>query len=83
MCRDPELDLKQRVRFSKKDQTLYMDVMLHLQEILARSTEERFIFIAKNITTEIFMILNKYKFKNFEHKIFVQDLNTWYKSTAA
>jgi len=41
MCRDPHFNFKRRVRFSKKDQTLYMDVMLHLPDMIPLSHDER------------------------------------------
>ncbi|MDB4904018.1 MAG: hypothetical protein JWQ63_3299 [Mucilaginibacter sp.] len=29
MCRDPSLKFKQRIRYSRKDRTIYMDIMLN------------------------------------------------------
>lgn len=34
MCLEPELNLNQRIRFSKKDKVLYMDIMLHLADFM-------------------------------------------------
>jgi hypothetical protein len=41
MCRDPALDFKRRIRFAKKDRTLYMDVMLHLPDMISLPHEGR------------------------------------------
>jgi hypothetical protein len=34
MCRAPHLNFKRRVRFFKKDQTLYMDLRLYLLDMI-------------------------------------------------
>ena|SRR2546430_10123451 len=83
MCRDPALNFKRRVRFSKKDQTLYMDVMLHLPEMIPLPHEERRGIIIDRLEQEIPEILNKYDFDNFDRSRFNSDLHEWFTTHAA
>src|SRR5437016_3849264 len=41
MCRNSDLNFKQRIRFSKKDKTLYMDVLLDLKHMIQATPQER------------------------------------------
>lgn len=34
MCQNPDLNLKQRIRFSKKEKKIYLDLMLDLNQFL-------------------------------------------------
>jgi len=83
MCRDPALNFNRRVRFSKKDQTLYMDVMLHLPEMIPLPHEERRGIIIDRLEQEIPEILNKYDFDNFDRSRFNSDLHEWFTTHAA
>ena len=83
MCRDPALNFKRRVRFSKKDQTLYMDVMLHLPEMIPLPHEERRGIIIDRLEQEIPENLNKYDFDNFDRSRFNSDLHEWFTTHAA
>jgi hypothetical protein len=78
MCRDPELNFKRRVRFAKKEQTLYMDVMLPLPEMIPLPHEERRRRIIQRLEHEIPETLNKYDFPNFDRLKFESDLRAWF-----
>ena len=81
MCRDPALNFKPRIRFSKKDQTLYMDVMLHLLKMIPLSHQERRSVIIQKLEQEIAEILNKYDLDNFDRVRFESDLHEWFTQT--
>ena len=83
MCRDPHLDFKRRVRFSKKDQTLYMDVMLHLPDMIPVTHDERRRAIVQRLEQEIPEVLTKYEFPDFDQHRFESDLRDWFASVAA
>jgi len=78
MCRDPELDFKRRVRFSKQDNTLYVDVMLDLQQMSLADAAKRRRLVAEKLTAEIPKIIAKYKFKDFDLSTFSSDLQKWF-----
>lgn len=78
MCRDPYLNFKRRVRFSKKDQTLYMDVMLHLPDMIPLSHDERRRVIIQRLEMEIPQVLSKYAFRDFDQPRFESDLRAWF-----
>jgi hypothetical protein len=81
MCRDPALNFKPRIRFSKKDQTLYMDVMLHLPEMIPLSHQERRGVVIQKLKQEIPEILNKYDVDNCDRVRFESDLHAWFTQT--
>ena len=41
ICRDPELKFKQRIRYTKKDQALCIDIMLDYNQFIAMSMQQR------------------------------------------
>ena len=82
MCRDPHLAFKQRVRCSKEDQTLYMDVMLHLPDLIPLRHDERRSVIIHRLEQEISSVLTKYAFQDFDRPRFETDLRDWFKSIA-
>ena len=77
MCRNPEYDFKKRIRFLKNDQTLYMDVMLDLVEMVSLNHEERFLRVFKKLENDISEVLIKYNFSGFDRQRFVNDLCEW------
>jgi len=82
MCRDPALNFKRRIRFSKKDQILYMDVMLDLPEMIALTHDGRRRVIMSKLEREIPKILNKYDFADFDRTRFETDLCDWFATSA-
>ncbi len=83
MCRDLELDFNRRVRFSKKDQTLYMDVMLQLSDMISLAHNERRRVIIERLSREIPEVLTEYKFRDFDQPRFESELRAWFSSIAA
>ena len=77
MCRDPELKFKQRRRFSKKDKTLYLDIMLDIVEMESLEHSERVDVASRAIITEVPAALERYRFEDFETDRFVSELTEW------
>lgn len=75
MCQDSSLNLKQRVRYSKKENKIYIDIMLDLIQMKIINQQQKNKIVANKITKEIPLILAKYKFEFFELEKFKQDLN--------
>jgi hypothetical protein len=83
MCRDPLFNFKRRVRFSKKDQALYMDVMLHLPDMIPLTHDERRRVIVQRLLFEIPEVLTKYAFRDFDQPRFESDLRAWFSTFVA
>jgi hypothetical protein len=79
MCRNPDLNFKRRLRFSKKDKMLYMDIMLDFEQMRQAVHEVRKKMIAERVANEVPIILNKYSIPDFDVARFVEDLKTWLK----
>lgn len=75
MCRDPALNFKQRIHFSKKDDVLSMDIMLDLPFFVSATHTQRREVVAKSLISEIPRVIKKYKFKNFDVETFSSDLS--------
>lgn len=78
MCRSPNLEFKQRIRHSKKEQVLYMDIMLDYHEFVAMTHEQRVTALCEKLLEEMPPIVRKYKFKDFDLDKLVDNLNTWF-----
>jgi hypothetical protein len=78
MCRDPALHFKKRVRFSKKDKCLYMDIMLDLDVMTSMNAVERKLTVADRLLTEVPQVISKYNFKNFDLPRLSSDLRVWF-----
>ena len=78
MCQNAHLDLKQRVRFTKKDKTLYLDLMLNLNE-MKRTTnlQTKKELVADRLLSEISRVLKKYAISDFDETRFTEDLKNW------
>lgn len=77
MCRDTELNFKRRIRFSKKEKKLYMDIMLDLSQFSTIDQTDREKIIAQRLVSDIPLIISKYKFKDFDIQKFERDLREW------
>jgi len=78
MCRDPRWNFKQRIRFKKKDNCLYMDIMFDLPIMERADASTRKMIVAQKMTDEIPPIIAKYKFKDFDLMRFSADLRNWF-----
>lgn len=78
MCRDPSLDFKQRIRFSRKENKLYMDLMLDLNIMAPADLSTRKLIVGEKIVNEVPQIVAKKKFKDFDLPRFSRDLREWF-----
>ena len=74
ICLDSELNLKQRIRQSKKEKELYMDIVLELDEFKQIDQQQRNKIVANKIIAEVPVIIKKYKFPDFDLVAFEADL---------
>ncbi|HEX6429921.1 MAG TPA: hypothetical protein VF008_19640 [Niastella sp.] len=79
MCQNPALNIKQRIRHSKKEKKLYMDIMLDLDQFKQLSQEQRERIVAAKMFAELVPVLKKYKFGHFDVEAFEADLGSWLK----
>lgn len=77
MCRSPQHNFKQRIRYSKKERTIYMDVMLDYDMMLGISHVERKREIGRKMLGEIQHVLKKRRFSDFDEARFIDDLAAW------
>jgi len=77
MCQDPNLKLKQRIRLSKKEKTLYIDIMLDLNLFIEITQEDREKITVEKLISEIPPIIAKYKLQDFNLEKFKKDLSIW------
>ncbi len=78
MCREPQFKFKKRLRFSKKDKVLYMDIMLDFDKYILLSQTERVSAICNELLEKIPQTVNKYKFGDFDLDKFMTHLKTWF-----
>jgi len=77
MCQNPNLNLKQRIRLSKKEKKIYLDLMLDLPQFIEITQKEREKIIVDKLITEIPPIITKYKLEDFNLVKFEIDLKNW------
>jgi hypothetical protein len=77
MCQDPSLNLKRRLRYSKKESKIYMDIMLDLPAMKATSPEGRKLEVAQRLFDEVPEMLQRYKIPDFDRESFVADFRDW------
>jgi hypothetical protein len=73
MCQEPALDLKQRIRLSKKEKKLYLDIMLDLPEMKRSDQTTRNRIVQKKLLAEVPVIVRKYKLREFDTERFIED----------
>jgi hypothetical protein len=79
MCQDSQLKLKQRIRFSKKEKKLYIDLMLDLLQFKQIDQVQRNKIVTDKIINQVPSIIAKYKFADFELTQFESDLKKIFK----
>ena len=82
MCQDPRLHLRRRTRLSKKDKTLYMDIVLNLDEMAAATPSRRRKVVLQKIAAEVPETLSNYQLAGFDRASFLADINKWIISLA-
>jgi hypothetical protein len=75
MCHEPSLNLKQRIRLSKKEKIIYVDIMLDYTLFMKIDQNKRNEIVISKIKNEIPPIISKYKFEDFDLLRFENDLN--------
>jgi hypothetical protein len=73
MCRDPQLNFKQRIRRSTKEKKLYIDIMLSLDQMRPLDHQERGRVIAERLLAEVPPIIAKYRLPDFDLPAFTRD----------
>jgi hypothetical protein len=81
MCQDPKLELRPRIRHSKKEKMLYVDVMLSLPDMLEAKSEARRSTVFRELIAQVGAILEKRKISDFAHEQFISDLHDWLSAT--
>ena len=76
MCQP--LDLKRRIRFSKKEKILYMDIMLDYEQFMVITQNERNKIAIKKLMSEVPEVLAKYKFEDFNYSKFQKDFDSFF-----
>jgi hypothetical protein len=77
MCQRPTLKLKRRVRLSRKDKKLYMDIMLNLNEMKSAIPETRRRIVLQRLAGEIPETVSRYDIPDFDQERFLNDLKLW------
>lgn len=77
MCRNPELNFKRRIRFSKKEKILYMDIMLDLAQMRMAEHQSRRRLIIERLADEVPAVLRKYSLADFDEARFIEDFKNW------
>lgn len=77
MCQDPNLKLKQRVKLSKKEKKIYLDIMLDLYQFLKVEQKEREKIVVEKLINEVPAIIRKYRLEDFDILKFESDLKKW------
>ncbi|WP_151811434.1 hypothetical protein [Acinetobacter bereziniae] len=78
VCRKPEIILKKRLRLSKKEKMLYMDIMLDYDLFKNMEFEQRVTQICKTLLVELSQVLKKYKFEDFKSDKLIINLENWF-----
>jgi hypothetical protein len=82
MCRDNEYNFKQRIRYSKIEQKLYIDLMFDNNQFVKLEQSERNEIVIEKILSDVVPIVKKYKFLNFKIDEFEKDLIKIFKGTS-
>lgn len=80
MCQRSELNLKRRVRLSKKDGVIYMNVMLDFEKMHLASPEERKLEVVRKLWDEVPEVLSRYDINDFNRIKFITDFRLWINS---
>lgn len=78
ICQNPVLNLKQRLKYSKRDQNIYIDIILNLNEFQRITDSEKKQIIKKKMLQEIPNAIRKFKVSDFNLEEFISDLQNWF-----
>ncbi|WP_377155098.1 hypothetical protein ACFJIX_23580 [Roseateles sp. UC29_93] len=82
-CPLPEFELKRRLRFSKKEKALYLDIMLDLSEMISADHAVRRKIMIDKLLSDVPETLQKYNFEDFDYERFNIDLKTLFEPLAS
>ena len=77
MCRSAYLKFKRRIRMSKKEKKLYMDIMLDITQMIPLTHEMRRQIVIERISREVPEVLSKYDLADFDRGRFIDDFTKW------
>lgn len=77
VCRDPDLGFKRRVRHSKSDRKLFVDVVFELREVEGLDEKRRQVVVAQRLVDQVADTLRQRSIKDFDQSRFVADLGAW------
>lgn len=75
ICREPEFNFKRRIRYSRKDKKIYMDIMPSLPEFINLAPDERKRKVVDALLKEVPEVVGKYKIEDFDTQRFLSDFN--------
>jgi hypothetical protein len=78
MCRDANLKFKRRIRLSRKETVIYMDIMFDLKEMSKLPHEKRVRLVAERIREEVPEAVSKYPVNGFDFAAFSEDFRGWF-----
>jgi hypothetical protein len=77
MCRDPSIAFHRRLRFVRKDKSIYMDIMLDYNWMVQADPIRRRSAVTERLAKEIAETLAKYNISDFDGPRFIKDLEAW------
>lgn len=80
MCQEPSLGLKQRIKHSKAEKKIYMDIMLDLNEYKNATPSWRLENVLDRIFKEAPGVISKYKLEAFNAELFLNDASQYFRS---
>ncbi len=81
ICQDPALNLKRRIRLSKKEKKLYVDMMLDLPQMKSADLVKKKMIMSELLLKEIPEIVSKYKIDDFDLQRFIEDFQQKFRIT--
>ncbi|ATQ78418.1 hypothetical protein CR152_30825 [Massilia violaceinigra] len=83
VCSKHIVDVKPRIRHSKKEKRLYMDIMLVYTEFVLLTAENKKARVLEALLEDVPRIVRKYKFADFDTELFISDFNRYFSGLLA
>lgn len=77
MCQDESLALKRRIKLSKAESNIHLDIMLSFSAMKAATDSERMHEVAQRLWDEVPDVLSRYKIADFDKDAFIADWRKW------
>ncbi|MES2018948.1 MAG: hypothetical protein V4484_20845 [Pseudomonadota bacterium] len=75
ICQNPIFLFERRIRYSKKEKKIYLDIMLNLSDFVNVSFDERRRIVLNALLKEVPEVIGKYSIESFDVKTFLADFN--------